>query len=45
MQHLLETPLDLANFITDNAKEELGSNIKNYRYDIQSFAPLHMMKV
>ena len=48
MQDFVQAAQDLESFMADNEKDQLSSNIKRLQEkwnDIQSFAPLHMMKV
>ena len=48
MQDFVQASQDLENYLAPNEKEQLSGNIKRLQdkwNDIQSFAPLHMMKV
>ena len=48
MQDFVQAAQDLESFMADNEKDQLSSNIKRLQEkwnDIQSFAPLHIMKV
>ena len=48
MQDFVQAAQDLESFMADNEKDQLSSNIKRLQEkwnDIQSFDPLHMMKV
>ena len=48
MQEFVQAAQDLKSFMADNEKDQLSSNINRLQEkwnDIQSFAPLHMMKV